>query len=542
MADPLIERGAPVPFDLAAARKADGLQRANPSALAVDADAVVGFLNDVDAAGLDLHSFMLHRNGYVIAEGWRWPYRPDRPRNLHSAVKSFTACAIALALEDGLFRLDDKVISFFPEALPPEVGGLLAAMTIDDLLTMQVGHEGETSGAVWRAIETSWIAEFFKIPIVQQPGTAFVYTSAASYMLSAIITRVTGETLHDYLKPRIFQPLGIENEHWDMGPDGINPGGNGLSTKTADLLKLGILHAQNGLWEGRRLLPASWIAAATRPHDQAGKYGYHWWTRPNGSYSAIGKFVQMATVFPKHGATLAVTAAIRKSNDLFSHIERHFPAALGEPPVNVGGEPRNAPVAGISNGTVATIGNAPVAGTGSASVAGIGNAADARLATRLAAWQSPDAPASWKTPYSSSGTLQRSAPFSDETIRFSMDANAHGITRLQFDFAGDTCTFSLTDANGDHVIPAGFDRWIESRTDMPGSDLHHGYCFDNSPVVARAVWRDAHRLEMTWIFAETAFRDTVVCEFQDRRITFKREVNINSGATRHDDVHGRRTT
>jgi CubicO group peptidase (beta-lactamase class C family) len=526
MADPLIERGASVPFDLDAAQKADGLQRAHPSALAVDADAVAGFLNDVDGAGLDLHSFMLARNGYVIAEGWRWPYRPDRPRNLHSAVKSFTACAIALALEDGLLRLTDKVISFFPEALPEKVGGLLAAMTIDDLLTMRVGHAGETSGAVWRGIETSWIAEFFKIPIVQQPGTAFVYTSAASYMLSAIITRVTGETLHDYLKPRIFQPLGIEREQWDTGPDGINPGGNGLSTKTADLLKLGLLHAQNGVWNGKRLLPAAWIAAATQPHDQGGKYGYHWWTRPNGSYSAIGKFVQMATVFPEHGATLAVTAAIRKSGDIFPHIERHFPAAFGEIAAPLGGDSRIASAAAI----------------GAAPIAGIGNAADARLVSQLAAWQSPDAPASWKNPYSSAGTLQNTAPFGDEAIRFSMDANAHGITRLQLDFVGDACRFSLTDAQGDHVIAAGFDRWIESRTDMPGSDLHHGYCFDNSPVVARAVWRDAHRLEMTWIFAETAFRDTVVCEFQDRRITFKREVNINSGTTRHDDVHGRRTS
>ena len=501
MPDLFVERSATPAADLIAAQQADGLTRADPSTDGVDADAVVAFLNDVEAAGLDLHAFMLHRNGRVVAEGWRWPYRPDRPRNLHSVVKSFTACAIGLALEEGLFRLDDKVVSFFPEIIVDPDQHWLTAMTLEDLLTMRVGHEGETSGAEWRSLTTSWIAEFFKIRIVHEPGTAFMYTSAASYMLSAILSRAAGVTLHEYLKPRIFEPMGIVGESWDIGPDGINPGGNGLIARTADLLKLGVLHAQNGVWKGKRLLPESWVAAATSPHGEPVKYGYHWWTRPDGTYSAIGKFVQMTTVFPLHGATLAVTGAIKGSAKLFPHIDRHFPAAFRDH---------------IENGADA----------------------DARLKARLADWQSPDAPAAWKEPFQRAGAATEGERATGLTERFVMHPNRQGVSELQFEFTGETCVFRLADAQGEHMIAAGLGRWLEGRTDMPGSDLHHGYDFDNSPVVARACWLDNMRLQMTWIFPETAFRDTVICEFSGKTITFKREVNINGGALRHDDLTG----
>jgi CubicO group peptidase (beta-lactamase class C family) len=476
--------------------------------MGVDADAIVAFLDAVEAAELDLHSLMIHRNGKVVVEAWRWPYRADRPRNLHSVAKSFTACAIGLALEEKRFSLDDKVVSFFPDALPAVVGDWLAALTLEDLLTMRVGHGGETSGAQWRALGTSWMEAFFRIPIVEQPGGSFLYTSAASYMLSAVLSRVTGETLHDYLKPRLIEPLGITGETWDIGPDGINPGGNGLTAKTVDLLKLGILHAQNGVWEGKRLLPEHWVATATRAHVESGRYGYHWWTRPDGMYSAIGKFVQMALVFPAQGVTLAVTGAIKGSGRLMPYIDRYFPAAFRE-----------------------VFRDGPIAGP----------AADARLKARLVEWQREDAPVAWKAPYLLAdpvGHRGGATRARTEKRRFTMQPNAQGIVALQLAFGERECTLRLTDADGEHAIVAGFDRWIEGANEMPGRDLHHGYRLLGSPVVARACWLDPARLQMTWIFAETAFRDTVICEFAGQQVVFKRAVNINSGALSHDDVTG----
>lgn len=484
--------------------ESDGLTRALPSAAGVDADAVIAFLDDVEAAQLDLHSLMLFRNGHVVAEAWRWPYRADRLRNLHSVAKSFTACAIGLALDEGRIRLDDKVVSFFPEMLPDVVSDGLAAMTVEDLLTMRVGHASETSGAAWRTLETSWIAEFLKIPVVERPGDVFLYTSAASYMLSAILSRTTGETLHDYLKPRLFEPLGIEGEVWDIGTDNINPGGNGLSAKTVDLLKLGILHLQNGVWKGRRLLLESWVAAATRAHDVSGRYGYHWWVQEGGTYSAIGVFVQMVTVFPEQNAVLAVTGAIKGSSKLLPYIGRHFPAAF-----------RAALPASA--------------------------AADARLAAKLVEWQKEDAPVAWKSPYLHVNVVtdeHTGEALRVGTKRFVMQPNAQGIRELKLDLSATACRFCLTDADGEHVIVAGMDRWIESGNEMPGQDLHHSYRLTGSPVVARACWLDGSRLQMIWIFAETAFRDTVICEFHERQIVYRREVNINSGALRHDDVTG----
>jgi CubicO group peptidase (beta-lactamase class C family) len=171
---------------------------------------------------------------------------------------------VGIALDEGRFSLDDKVVSFFPDHLPPDPSPNLRAMTVRDLLTMRTEHDHETSGSEWRPLKTSWIAEFMKIPVVYQPGTKWVYTSAASYMLSAIVTKTTGQKLADYLRPRMLDPMGIRDFHWDVSPEGVTPGGNGLSWSTADSLKLGMLYAQKGVWQGRQLLSPQWVADASR--------------------------------------------------------------------------------------------------------------------------------------------------------------------------------------------------------------------------------------------------------------------------------------
>lgn len=474
---------------------ADGLARGAPSSVGVDADRVVAFLNDVEAAGLELHSFMLHRGGRVVAEAWWWPYGPRRPRIMHSLAKSLTACAVGLAIADGAFSLTDKVVSFFPERLPRVVSDNLAAMTVEDLLTMRTGHAAEVGGPLWRAIDSSWIDEFFKIPVVTPPGRTFMYSSAASYMLAAILYRTTGQTLHAYLRPRLFAPLGVRDETWDTGPDGFNPGGNGFTGTTSDILKLGALMAQDGVWDGRRLIPEAWMRTATRGHADDGRYGYHWKTYPNGAFAAVGMFVQMALVMPEHEASFAVTAAIEESDLLVEHLFRHFPAGFRSAPFD-------------------------------------GGAADARLAARLAA-----IPAVRRVetegvaaPWSRAAGLYRAAP------------NGLGVTEIAFEPTDDALGFRLTDQAGSYVVGCGREAWIEGRTNMPGRSLHHGYRLWDAPLVASARWRDAETLEMTWIFAETAFRDTVLCRFEGDSVTIDRSVNINSADRRWPTITGRRVT
>jgi CubicO group peptidase (beta-lactamase class C family) len=201
-----------------------------------------------------MHSFMLYRRGHVIAEGWWAPYRADRIHMTHSLTKSVTVCGVGFALDEKRFGLQDKVVSFFKAELPSTIDPKLAAMTVEDLLTMRTGHAQAVSGRGVAADQDELGGGVLQDPVVKQPGTEFLYTSAATYMLSAIITKTTGQTTADYLRPRLFAPLGSKRYEWDPDPQGITPGANGLSWRTADSLKLGVLHVQKGVWKGKQVL------------------------------------------------------------------------------------------------------------------------------------------------------------------------------------------------------------------------------------------------------------------------------------------------
>lgn len=470
----------------------DGFPRSRPEDQEVNSEAVLGFLDSVAASGLELHSFMLYRRGHVVAEGWWKPYRPDRIQMTHSLTKSVAVCGVAYAISEGRFSYDDKVVSFFTDDLPKNVDDKLAAMTVRDLLTMRTGHAEEVSGSVWRQITTSWVAEFFKIPIVHQPGSTFVYTSAASFMLSAIVTQTTGEKLRDYLEPRLFAPLCIRGISWDESPGGVNPGGNGLSWKTSDALKLGVLHAQRGRWKHKQVIDASWVAEATQTHAESseGKYGYQWWIGESGAYYAIGKFGQVMVVFPQYDAVLAITAAINGSRKILRHIWHAFPRAF--------------------------------------STAGSAEAAMG-LRDRLAELSLlPQIPPS------------RSNRVSEVSGRvYEMASNEDGVSQVQLYFETDRCVFSLVDRRGRHEVVVGLREWIEGSTSMTGNELHHQYQPDCAGVVAGGRWIDECTFQMTWQFTESVFRDTVECRFEGDKITLDRRVNVNSAGLSRPTLMGK---
>lgn len=469
----------------------DGLPRSTPEKQSVDSNSILQFLDDVAAANLELHSFMLYRHGHVVSEGWWWPYRADLPHMMHSLTKSVAVCGTALAMQEGHLHFDDKVISFFKDELPAKVDDKLAAMTVRDLLTMRTGHAGETSGSVWRQISTSWVAEFFKIPVVYPPGTKFVYTSAASYMLSAIVTRTTGQRLRDFLEPRFFKPLGIKDLRWDVSPGGVNPGGNGLTWTTADSLKLGALHAQNGLWQGKRILSADWVHAASIPQVEEGKYGYQWWIGPDKAYYALGLFTQLSIVFPEHDAVLALTSAIDGSKHLLPIVWKHFPRSFGEP-------------------------STPA------------RADDARLTARTDKLRLLPT-----LTHTSSPVAQRVSG-----RKFQIESNEDGVAAVRFDFTAERCEFTLRDERGEHRVTNGLSDWIEGTTSMTGNKLHHQY-FDDLRIVAGARWLDEKTLEMIWQYNESAFRDRVLCRFEGDSMTLDRSVNVNSADTKRPTLRGK---
>jgi CubicO group peptidase (beta-lactamase class C family) len=218
-----------------------------------------------------VQGFMLLRHGNVTAEGWWMPYGPQSPHPLQSLSKSFTSTAIGLAVQEGLLTVDDPVLKFFPDDAPANPSENLKAMRLRHLLSMNTGHKSDTTEHVYQHLyqislfgswlhqkeyrtrhglhgeDHNWPKIFLSLPVEYQPDTWFVYNTGATYMLSAIITKLTGEPLLDYLRPRLFDPLGIENPVWETDPRGINLGGSGLHSKTEDIARFGQMYLQKGM-------------------------------------------------------------------------------------------------------------------------------------------------------------------------------------------------------------------------------------------------------------------------------------------------------
>ena len=230
--------------------------------------AMDGFFEQAAADSMDIHSVMIVRDGSVIYSRWQSEGMDTVPHVLHSVSKTFTATAVGLAIADGKLALTDKVIDFFPDKLPADVSDNLKAMTVRDLLTMSCGHDEEPSTRR-EGGNVDWVEAFLAHPVIHEPGTFYLYNSLGTYMCSAIVQKVTGEKVVDYLDTRLFQPLHIDKPKWEESPQGINCGGWGLYLKTEDLAKMGQLLLQNGEWNGQQLIPAEWVAEMSKSRWRA---------------------------------------------------------------------------------------------------------------------------------------------------------------------------------------------------------------------------------------------------------------------------------
>jgi len=300
---------------------AQDLQRSTPEAEGVSSKGIIGFLDAIANSGHEMHSIMILRHGKVIAEGWWNPYRPDLKHTLYSLSKSFTSTAVGFAVSEKKLSVSDKVISFFPDKLPANVTDNLSQLTIKDLLSMSAGQAPDPSFQV--AITEDWIKTFLATPVLNKPGSEFLYNSAATYMLSAIVQKVTGEKIVDYLKPRLFDPLGIHGMDWEIDPSGINVGGWGFRIRTEDIARFGQLYLQKGKWNGKQILPAAWVEEATTfkidnapgmsqerkdSSDWRQGYCYQFWRSRHNSYRGDGAFGQYALVLPEEDAVIAITS------------------------------------------------------------------------------------------------------------------------------------------------------------------------------------------------------------------------------------------
>lgn len=301
---------------LLAAQMGD-LQRSTPAAEGISTQAVINMMDSLMALPeCDIHHVMVLRHGKVVAELHPSPFRAEDSHTLYSASKTFTALAVGCAIDDNLLRLTDRVMTFFPDKRTNRVSDNMADMTVRDLLMMASGMKPDWT---MRNNSTDWVKDWLAKSVDDKPGTVFQYDSMCSFMLSAIVQRVTGQTMLEYLQKKLFAPMHITVADWETSPDGINTGGWGLRVQAETMAKLGLLLLNKGNWNGQQLVSADYVTEACSrlidggaketvpPTDGNQGYGYQvWQSKWPGSYRADGAMGQYTVVVPQEDLVVVI--------------------------------------------------------------------------------------------------------------------------------------------------------------------------------------------------------------------------------------------
>lgn len=289
-----------------------------PSAQNVNADGIAAFVDAIETApDIELHSLMILRHGHVVASGWWEPYGPDRPHLLYSLSKSFTSTAAGFAAGEGLLDLDTPVLSYFPELESDVTDPRSRAMLVRHIASMSSGHLADTWPAAPQADREHPVRGFLRIPPDRDPGTVFAYNQSCTYTLATIVQRVTGQHLIEYLRPRLFDVIGIGSAAWEERPAGQVLGFSGLYATTDAIARLGELYLRGGQWNGRQILPKEWVAEATHKQiatspdatpDWRQGYGFQFWQCTHHAYRGDGRDGQLCVVIPDKDMVVAITA------------------------------------------------------------------------------------------------------------------------------------------------------------------------------------------------------------------------------------------
>ena len=316
------------------------LPRSTPSAQGVDARGIAAFVDALEALpGVEPHSLQVLRHGVVVAEGWWAPYAPDRPHLLYSLSKSFTSTALGFAVAEGLVDLDATVLSYFPEFDAEVTDERARRILVRHVAAMASGHREETLGRAEEHPSGDVVRGFLQIPPDAEPGTLFCYNQPCTFSVAAIVQRQSGQGLLEYLGPRLLGPLGIDpgNLGWLKDAQGRELGFSGFHAPTEAVAKLGQLYLQRGVWEGRRLLPESWVQEATRSHvdnaafadnpDWQQGYGFQFWVARHG-YRGDGAYGQFCVVLPEQDAVVAITSQSPDMQAVLDALWEHLLPAL----------------------------------------------------------------------------------------------------------------------------------------------------------------------------------------------------------------------
>ena len=486
------------------------IPRSAPEQQGIPSAAILAFVKAAKKSIKSLHSFMLLRHGTVVAEGWWYPYRPEAPHMLFSLSKSFTSTAVGFAVAEGRLSVDDAVLSFFPEQAPKKVSANLAAMRVHHLLSMSTGHDQDATNRTLRRKDRNAAKAFLSLPVEHAPGTHFVYNSAATYMLSAIVQKLTGQTLLDYLTPRLFEPLGIQGATWESYVNhtgaAVNFGGWGLSAKTEDIARLGQLYLQKGVWNGKRLLSETWVKEATsrqvsnapnpNPDWEQG-YGYQFWRcQPEGVYRGDGAFGLYCIVMPMQDTVLAITAGVPDMQAVLNVVWDKLLPALG------------------------------MDGYRAAAALPADQAAAKKLAHTLKGLK--------LTPPQGDAASPAAGRVSAKTYVF--EHNYETLKSISFDFEADRVTYQLLGGGkrrGKHTLVFGRGAWVEGK----GTPTLGGYF--PQPIAASGVWKAEDTFELTLCQYETPFTATITCRFEGDKLFYDFKANVGFGPTERPQLVGK---
>ncbi len=309
-----------------------------PEEVGVSSKAIADFIDDLNENSIETHSLMIIRHGKVAFESWAEPFGPDIPHVMFSVSKSFTSTAIGFAVEEGLLTLETRLIDIFPEYKPAKRDENLEKLNVYHLLSMTAGKDVPTLSD---KTKNQWIKDFFDAKWAFAPGDFWRYISENTYMLCAMLVRITGISVSEYLAPRLFEPLGYARmPFWEKDGYGIEAGGWGLYLTTEELAKFTLCYQQGGVFNGKQVIPVNWVKESVKKQVEnlqyselasTSGYGYGFWRNPvPDSYRADGLFSQFGMVFEKYDACFVMTASEIFEEKARDCVWRHFPGIFCE--------------------------------------------------------------------------------------------------------------------------------------------------------------------------------------------------------------------
>ncbi len=457
--------------------QSQGLPRASPESQGIASSDILDFIETADREIDSMNGIVIVRNGHVVTEGWWTPYDAESPHLLYSLTKSFTSSAVGMLIDDGKLNLHDKVLDFFPEYAPEEPSTNLKNMRVHDLIRMATGHQNEVS---LYSSDEPWAKSFLAHPVPHIPGTHFVYNTPSTYMLSAIVQRVSGMTTEDYLTPRLFKPLGIKNPLWQKSPQGESIGGTGLSLVTEDLAKLGQLYLQKGRWNDRQILSEEWVDAATSLQISNGSnpdsdwhqgYGYQFWQSRFNTYRGDGAFGQYCIVIPEHNTVIAINSGVGNMQSVLDLVFEKLLPALRAAPIPESADDHEKLRTSLASLEVNTI----------------EGKSRSDLATKV------------------NGKV------------FSLDSNDLGIESLSFDFADDSSRLTMQLPEGESAIEIGSSEWKRSQTTFTNDNRRLSYLAEHA-IAASGAWTADDVYSIKLVYFETPFYTTMNFQFDGEKV------------------------